>query len=261
MRILSILLLLSFSRGIAMQQSKELSRMWLWPVTGNYTAQQFPTYVTDDIYFKKRASLSGSHSGDTLEIASASRKTSVIIRDKEVLENMEDDVLKRHLRFNVMDNSEGHIHIQGTNTLLEINPASLDITTNPKNKGETNITLFPNEYNIGTWPTYSSYYVDIIDGKKKLLRTSHNPHVIFKDEYDNLHTIQEEKLTVPILGIFGDLFTFLIRYHDVQLTRLEPTGGHAVLKQNPFGWRNAIRTVNAAFLLWVAFVIYSKVNG
>src|SRR5581483_1198395 len=98
---------------------------------------------------------------------------------------------------------------------------------------------------------YASYYIK--DAQEHLLYTSRKPHVIFKDNEGNLHTIKEEKLTVPILGllsfILGDMCTFLIRYHDVQLTRVDtnaPTltdASHIILQSNPFGWKNAIRTV------------------
>jgi hypothetical protein len=276
MRILPILLLSSCSYAVAMQQSKELSRMWLIPVYGFFQVREFPTYVTDNIYFEKEANLFGSYPDPHVKIAKISDKSNRIIKEEtetyaaKILTNIRSDWKDRHVQFDIKDHKNNHIIIQKTNDSipyapqqyksLNINTKTLEITVVDSYKIIASYSdLLLNEYNIGTWPTYSSYYIDK-NNKQKLLRTSRKPHVIFKDEDGNLHTIQEEKLTVPILGIFGDLFTFLIRYHDVQLTRLEPTSGYVILKQNPFGWRNAMRTVNAAFLVWVAFVIYSKCN-
>ncbi len=115
---------------------------------------------------------------------------------------------------------------------------------------------------IGSSRTYNSYLKR--DENKIPLYSSRKPHVIFKDASGNLHTIQKETLTVPILGSIlpiSALFTFLIRYHDVQLTSYNnQTGDHQVLKQNPFGWRNAIRTINVAFGAWFLLMLYSKFN-
>ena len=85
-----------------------------------------------------------------------------------------------------------------------------------------------------------------------------NPHVIFFDAQGNLHTIQEEKLSVPILNLFlGDNATFLIRYHDIQLT----TAKFIHLRKKPWlTLGNTIKAINGAFICLVVYIIYHKLT-
>lgn len=263
------LVLLACQSSFIMQASELLKQVWVVPCVGAYSPIECPTYVTDTIYFKGKADLcGGSYMTQVTDIVKDGKTITLDLKTPEgeklfINTDADDGFHGRHPRFTYWY-EEGDLCVKlkfcvkkQDEYYTKKEDGSFEFAykgcTAIENCGKKVLKLFTDgTYTIldDCLPPTTPYDRGAFD--------DHLPHTECNygefQKNNKWYEIKEERLSIPIINlILGDVATFLIRYHAVELLqRNGPSVERRIDKICTI--RNALRAVNGMFLLGVFYM-------